>query len=209
MSCDSPLLRSRCSWCPVAQPTVTGTRIEAAREMSAECRDTPSQRRLTNRRWHMFKMRFRLNYCQIFQCHDEYETQCATTYVNKCSTVTEVSKPRLLIGQNSCAGLSLVHFLVFWLAVLCSGDHQVWAGVRHILCWELRHCDWGKSCPGLWLVTCPPHSWSDWSIYSRWSRSVTQPASTGETWSLRPPMVTAMVTTLPPSTIVSRCWGQF
>merc|ERR1712025_1014261 len=25
------------------------------------------------------------------ECHDEYETQCATTYVNKCSTVTEVT----------------------------------------------------------------------------------------------------------------------
>ena len=37
----------------------------------------------------------------MFQCHDEYETQCATSYVNKCSTVTEVSKPRLLIGQKA------------------------------------------------------------------------------------------------------------
>merc|ERR1712241_333728 len=25
------------------------------------------------------------------ECHDVYETQCATTYVNKCSTVTEVT----------------------------------------------------------------------------------------------------------------------
>merc|ERR1712032_1430386 len=41
----------------------------------------------------MFRMRRAgvVNNCQIFQCHEEYETKCATSYENKCSTVTEVT----------------------------------------------------------------------------------------------------------------------
>ena len=31
-------------------------------------------------------------YSRIFQCHNEYENRCATSYANKCSTVTEVRK---------------------------------------------------------------------------------------------------------------------
>ena len=31
-------------------------------------------------------------YFPTFQCHNEYENRCATSYANKCSTVTEVRK---------------------------------------------------------------------------------------------------------------------
>ena len=65
-----------------------------------------------------------------------------------------------------------------------SGDHKVWECVLHILCWELLHCDWGKS-EVTWplIVTTHPHVagdqgvshpqppllsqlWSHWSLWS-------------------------------------------